>query len=52
MNATVATSNEVKSSMSAAIAAQMTGADILKLRRKRGILIWSLVLAIVPLLML
>lgn len=36
--------------MNATIAAQMTGADILKLRRKRGILIWSLVLALGPVL--
>jgi ABC-type transport system involved in multi-copper enzyme maturation permease subunit len=48
MNATVATPSEVKSSMNATIAAQMTGADILKLRKKRGILIWALVLAIGP----
>ncbi len=32
------------------IAAQMTGADILKLRKKRGILTWSLVLALAPIL--
>ncbi len=36
--------------MNATIAAQMTGADILKLRKKRGILIWSLVLALGPIL--
>jgi ABC-type transport system involved in multi-copper enzyme maturation permease subunit len=36
--------------MNATIAAQMTGADILKLRKKRGILIWSLVLALAPIL--
>lgn len=35
---------------STAIAAQMFSADFLKLRRKRGILIWSLVLAFAPLL--
>jgi hypothetical protein len=34
--------------MNATIAAQMTGADVLKLRKKRGILIWSLVLALAP----
>jgi|HubBroStandDraft_3_1064219.scaffolds.fasta_scaffold177744_2 hypothetical protein len=34
--------------MNATIAAQMTGADMLKLRKKRSILIWSLVLAIGP----
>lgn len=38
--------------MNATVAAQMTGADILKLRKKRGILIWALVLAIAPLLIL
>jgi len=38
--------------MNATIAAQMTGADILKLRKKRGILIWSLVLALAPMLIL
>jgi ABC-type transport system involved in multi-copper enzyme maturation permease subunit len=48
MNATVATPSEVKSSMNVTVAAQMTGADILKLRKKRGILIWALVLAIGP----
>jgi hypothetical protein len=31
-----------------AIAAQMFGADLLKLRKKRGILIWALVLAVAP----
>lgn len=36
--------------MNATIAAQMTGADILKLRKKRGILIWSLVLTFAPIL--
>jgi ABC-type transport system involved in multi-copper enzyme maturation permease subunit len=36
--------------MNATIAAQMTGADILKLRKKRGILICSLVLALAPIL--
>jgi ABC-type transport system involved in multi-copper enzyme maturation permease subunit len=36
--------------MNATIAAQMTGADILKLRKKRGILVWSLVLALGPIL--
>ncbi len=36
--------------MNATIAAQMTGADFLKLRRKRGILIWALVLTLAPLL--
>lgn len=34
--------------MSATIAAQMTGADFLKLRKKRGTLIWALVLALAP----
>ncbi len=34
--------------MNATIAAQMTGADFLKLRRKRGTLIWALVLAVGP----
>jgi len=33
----------------ATVAAQMFGADFLKLRRKRGILIWALVLAFAPL---
>jgi len=36
--------------MNATIAAQMTGADILKLRKKRGILTWSLVVALAPIL--
>jgi ABC-type transport system involved in multi-copper enzyme maturation permease subunit len=37
--------------MSAAtIAAQMTGADFLKLRKKRGVVIWALVVALLPLL--
>jgi ABC-type transport system involved in multi-copper enzyme maturation permease subunit len=36
--------------MNATIAAQMAGADFLKLRKKRGTLIWSLVLALAPLL--
>jgi ABC-type transport system involved in multi-copper enzyme maturation permease subunit len=31
-----------------AVAAQMFGADFLKLRKKRGILIWSIVLAVAP----
>jgi ABC-type transport system involved in multi-copper enzyme maturation permease subunit len=35
--------------MNATIAAQMTGADFLKLRKKRGTLIWALVLALAPL---
>lgn len=36
--------------MSAAtIAAQMTGADFLKLRKKRGMLVWALVVALLPL---
>jgi ABC-type transport system involved in multi-copper enzyme maturation permease subunit len=48
MNATVATPSEAKLSMNATVAAQMTVADILKLRKKRGILIWSLVLALAP----
>jgi ABC-type transport system involved in multi-copper enzyme maturation permease subunit len=34
---------------SATIAAQMTGADFLKLRKKRGVVIWALVLALLPL---
>jgi ABC-type transport system involved in multi-copper enzyme maturation permease subunit len=34
--------------MNATIAAQMTGADFLKLRRKRGTLIWAFVLAVAP----
>jgi ABC-type transport system involved in multi-copper enzyme maturation permease subunit len=36
--------------MNATIAAQMTGADVLKLRKKVGTVIWSLVLALAPLL--
>jgi ABC-type transport system involved in multi-copper enzyme maturation permease subunit len=36
--------------MSAAIAAQMIGADFLKLRKRRGTIAWSLLLAIAPLL--
>ncbi len=48
MNATAVTPSEARSSMSVTVAAQMTGADILKLRKKRGILIWSLVLALAP----
>jgi len=35
--------------MSSAIAWQMTGADFLKLRKKRGTMIWALVLAALPL---
>ncbi len=35
--------------MSTAVALQMTGADFLKLRKKRGTLIWALVLALLPL---
>jgi ABC-type transport system involved in multi-copper enzyme maturation permease subunit len=35
--------------MSTAIALRMTSADILKLRKKRSILIWALVLALAPL---
>jgi ABC-type transport system involved in multi-copper enzyme maturation permease subunit len=35
---------------SVTVAAQMFGADFLKLRRKRGILIWALVLALAPIL--
>ena len=34
--------------MNATIAAQMTAADVLKLRKKRGTLIWALVLALGP----
>jgi len=34
--------------MNATIAAQMTGADLLKLRKKRGTVAWALVLAILP----
>ncbi len=36
--------------MSAAIALQMIGADFLKLRKKRGTVIWALVLAVLPIL--
>lgn len=36
--------------MNATVAAQMTGADFLKLRKRRGTLVWSLVLALGPLL--
>jgi len=36
--------------MSATIAAQMIGADFLKLRKKRGTVVWALVLALAPLL--
>jgi ABC-type transport system involved in multi-copper enzyme maturation permease subunit len=36
--------------MNATIAAQMTGADFLKLRKKRGTVIWGAVLALAPLL--
>jgi len=36
--------------MNATIAAQMTAADFLKLRKKRGSVIWALVLALAPLL--
>jgi ABC-type transport system involved in multi-copper enzyme maturation permease subunit len=36
--------------MNPTIAAQMTGADFLKLRKRRGTLIWALVLALAPLL--
>lgn len=36
--------------MNATIAANMIGADFLKLRKKRGTLIWALVLALAPLL--
>ncbi len=36
--------------MNATIAAQMTGADLLKIRKRRGTVIWSLVLALLPLL--
>jgi ABC-type transport system involved in multi-copper enzyme maturation permease subunit len=35
--------------MSAAVATQMIGADFLKLRRRRGTVIWALVLALAPL---
>jgi ABC-type transport system involved in multi-copper enzyme maturation permease subunit len=36
--------------MNATVATQMAGADFLKLRKKRGTLIWALVLALAPLL--
>ena len=36
--------------MNATVAAQMTGADFLKLRKKRGTVIWALVLAALPVL--
>ena len=36
--------------MSPTMAAQMTGADLLKLRKKRGTMIWALVLALAPVL--
>jgi ABC-type transport system involved in multi-copper enzyme maturation permease subunit len=36
--------------MSTAIAARMVGADFLKLRKKRGTLVWALVLVLAPLL--
>ena len=36
--------------MNATVAAQMTSADFLKLRKKRGTVIWALVLALAPLL--
>jgi ABC-type transport system involved in multi-copper enzyme maturation permease subunit len=36
--------------MNATIAAQMMGADFLKLRKKRGTVVWALVLAVLPLL--
>jgi ABC-type transport system involved in multi-copper enzyme maturation permease subunit len=36
--------------MNATIAAQMTGADFLKLRKRRGTVIWALVVALAPLL--
>lgn len=36
--------------MNATIATQMTGADFLKLRKRRGTLIWALVLTLAPLL--
>ena len=34
--------------MSATIAVQMFGADLLKLRKKRSTVIWALVLALLP----
>ena len=39
-----------KGGSSTTVAAQMFGADFLKLRKKRGILIWALVLAVAPIL--
>jgi ABC-type transport system involved in multi-copper enzyme maturation permease subunit len=36
--------------MSATVAVQMVGADLLKARKKRGTLVWSLVLTVAPLL--
>ncbi|HEY5344503.1 MAG TPA: ABC transporter permease [Solirubrobacteraceae bacterium] len=39
-----------QSGSSLTVAAQMFGADFLKLRRKRGIMIWALVLAVAPIL--
>jgi ABC-type transport system involved in multi-copper enzyme maturation permease subunit len=36
--------------VNATVAAQMTGADFLKLRKKRGTVIWALMLALLPLL--
>ncbi|HXN39735.1 MAG TPA: hypothetical protein VN892_17005, partial [Solirubrobacteraceae bacterium] len=38
--------------MNATIAAQMFGADVLKLRKKLGTLIWVLVLAVFPVIVL
>jgi ABC-type transport system involved in multi-copper enzyme maturation permease subunit len=38
--------------MNAAIAMQMFGADFLKLRKRRGVLIWVLVLALLPVIIL
>ena len=38
--------------MNATVAAQMTGADFLKLRKKRGTVIWAMVLAILPVIIL
>jgi len=37
-----------QSGSSVTVAAQMFGADFLKLRKKRSILIWALVLALAP----
>jgi ABC-type transport system involved in multi-copper enzyme maturation permease subunit len=53
MNAAIAPSAPAPGSRGAegspvTVAAQMFGADFLKLRKKRGILIWALVLAVVP----